>query len=1117
MAQLSTADKARFGAPVDGAWFWTKDALMLAHGLQSGFLVAWDKVEGEQRKIWGLYPTPAAFFLSLLQNPPDRRWAYEVIQDGPVRAYMDIEFYTAEPDGAHRRLRALLVHYRARIRQEFGLDPDVFVACSTRGEPGCFKNSYHVVFGGLVFPSNHDGAMKALFEVTPEHPAEWFCERKARPIVDQAVYTHHRCMRLPLCSKRGTVTPFHRISGSPREDAFTRTFSEDLDDLLPFVISVLDGEEEPLIVAACSPGDRARRPRPPQDLPPPRVELAGAYPFELSAVHALLAAKGDQVIRVFKVSAAGSAYHLHCDQRHRRRQCLYDSACFHDSNNCSLALVCERGAFRVDYRCYGESCSSRRPLTLGSVPWIGAPPRDDIFLRPPDELYAEAELRDLPAKRAIAIRSPCGTGKTKAFVRHIEHFSRVADISVVFIAHRRALSRKAVETFPLINGCSWTYYKDVAGPINIRQHPQLVIQYESIGRLEGFDTDSRQLVLVLDEFNSLCHQMHSGFGRPVVSQQCFYDLVQCSARLIAMDGYLDQDRLDILERYLGEPAHLIHNRVESRKPHVYEVTSDPTGARLHILDCVARGEHVIVPCMDKSVAESIYCQAVARFGDSKRVLLFTRDNPWDGADVNVTWNEADLVIYTSTIDCGISFEVGGHFHLCVCFFDNSIGPTHETAVQMLSRSRDTRSFLLCITGKRFVPQSENKDDILAENQPIARQFDSEFFGIRALRQSRARDWQSSNPYLSTFIVTELIRRRSRNDLEGALTSLLRQDGARIAPGYRRFAAPLSSAPPPTSDVQAPGRTVQEVLDALKAQYNFGGFDMADLESLHRYNHSAKLAAYRNLCMLAKLGGDFLSALAQKRRDIAKIATGLSLCRSSGAFNQSIVTRAEVLAGIEGVCYDLEANSAAGDLVEQIAGLADPFALPERSEDELQRRLQCELVRTVNAAGAARETLCLSEPSKAAFVACFTRWVLCRPDTHTPRSMPGAGPLRLSKALYMLNHVLRIMYDMEYRRLPNSRMRGGRRVHIYGLLESQDFPRMGQGLPPRGKPIVPSWTTASVPDLAEGEVLQAHAGVVQPAFEFAVRQGVNFCVHTLPPISHAHLFPPSKRSKTSRGA
>ena len=89
--------------------------------------------------------------------------------------------------------------------------------------------------------------------------------------------------------------------------------------------------------------------------------------------------------------------------------------------------------------------------------------------------------------------------------------------------------------------------------------------------------------------------------------------------------------------------------------------------------------------MNKSLAEDIYNQAVASFGESKKILIFTRDNPWSGEDINITWVQADLVIHTSTIDCGISFEVNDHFQDCVCFFENCAGPTHETDAFTLQR------------------------------------------------------------------------------------------------------------------------------------------------------------------------------------------------------------------------------------------------------------------------------------------------------------------------------------------------------------------------------------------------------------------------------------------------
>jgi hypothetical protein len=194
-----------------------------------------------------------------------------------------------------------------------------------------------------------------------------------------------------------------------------------------------------------------------------------------------------------------------------------------------------------------------------------------VFKRAPDEIYSDPEVRDLPLdQRVIALRSPCGTGKTKALTRLLLQLYTQAGSAdkaprIVFVTHRRAVSQKAVETLPILNNCHWIHYQDIKGPINVNEHPLIVIQYESLGRLTGYENSTDKFVLVLDEFNSICHQMHGTFGDPISAQLCFYDLNQTSAHVIAMDGYLDQDRLDILELYTQSHAYLIHNQINSRR------------------------------------------------------------------------------------------------------------------------------------------------------------------------------------------------------------------------------------------------------------------------------------------------------------------------------------------------------------------------------------------------------------------------------------------------------------------------------------------------------------------------------------------------------------------------
>jgi hypothetical protein len=764
------------------------------------------------------------------------------------------------------------------------------------------------------------------------------------------------------------------------------------------------------------------------------------------------------------------------------------------------------------------------------------------FHREPNERYSEPLVRDLPTdQRVLAIAAPCGTGKTKAFVRFIQSMAEQSELTIVYVSHRKALTEKAMATLPPLNGNAWHSYKGTKTEIDLRKTPLVVIQYEALGRLKGYSNHSNQsgqnntskLILVLDEFNSICHQMHSKYGDPVMAQLVFYQLMQCASCAVAMDGYLDQHRVDILEKYAEQPAYLIHNTFKSRSNHIVNHTRDVTKTVSYILQCLSEGSHIICPCMSKKQAEDLYTQAKTQFGDSKSVILYTRDNTWKGEDVNVAWASADLLIYTSTIDCGISFEVSGHFDLCVCLFDDSTGPTIETALQMLSRSRDTRRFLICTKQKLTPKQTTDPNQVLAEmDAKIATHSDGVFFGIRYSLRHRRRDWASCNPYLAAFVMSCVIQRRTTNNMSGEILDMLQRDGAQVMARQMDFAAALAQAqqpdpqppqPPPDQppvSIEIPGRSAEVRVAKLRQEYKFDGFDPENTEALERYERADVLGAFRNLTMLARNGTDFISAIRRRRRDVAKSRAGHEYARQSGKFSEPIISRSETLAGVEGDNYDYDANKAASKLTQFFTGVQNPFSIPSITQDELEARFQCGLVRMASKKRRRadegeeepkeREVLCLSLASKAQFKGFFDEWILCEPRLHAPYRIPGDEPLTLIRAIHLFSHTLSVMYNMEFKRQSNARRTGAARrpEYVYTTSDIGDFHRLLKGpcddaaqdqVINATKPQIPSWCQEPLQDLSEADVLQSDGRIIQPGLEFARRQAVDFCSHDLPGI------------------
>ena len=130
-------------------------------------MAAWDSDAGGGKKIFGIYDSAADFVDGVLMNRSDQRYGYEVLPNGkPVRAYFDVEWTCPVMETGHQTLRALLAYFKTKIEAAYpGASTDCSVACASRPLNKLIKASYHIVYHGLVFSSNCDGALKRLATV----------------------------------------------------------------------------------------------------------------------------------------------------------------------------------------------------------------------------------------------------------------------------------------------------------------------------------------------------------------------------------------------------------------------------------------------------------------------------------------------------------------------------------------------------------------------------------------------------------------------------------------------------------------------------------------------------------------------------------------------------------------------------------------------------------------------------------------------------------------------------------------------------------------------------------------------------------------------------------------
>ena len=88
----------------------------------------------------------------------------------------------------------------------------------------------------------------------------------------------------------------------------------------------------------------------------------------------------------------------------------------------------------------------------------------------------------------------------------------------------------------------------------------------------------------------------------------------------------------------------------------------------------------------------------------------------DFANINATWSSLDCVIYTSTVEAGISFEVPNHFDAIIAISNINTGIHVESFAQMLYRIRDCpyRIIFLYNSKKPGIYKKPNRNLIRAE-------------------------------------------------------------------------------------------------------------------------------------------------------------------------------------------------------------------------------------------------------------------------------------------------------------------------------------------------------------------------------------------------------------------
>ena len=199
--------------------------------------------------------------------------------------------------------------------------------------------------------------------------------------------------------------------------------------------------------------------------------------------------------------------------------------------------------------------------------------------------------------------------------------------------------------------------------------------------------------------------------------QCYAWFVKCSY----------SSTLAFLKFYRGENVQVIDNKYQLHKEEIVKFLYDPDKGSEGIyrgFRMLQEGKHVAFVMTSCKKAWVLANQASKlQKPDGSFILSRVYFSQMDGkqrqddfADINATWSGLDCVVYTSTVEAGISFEISNHFDAVIGISNINTGVHAEVFAQMFYRVRDCPYHIISLynSKKTGIFKELNRDLIRAE-------------------------------------------------------------------------------------------------------------------------------------------------------------------------------------------------------------------------------------------------------------------------------------------------------------------------------------------------------------------------------------------------------------------
>jgi len=307
--------------------------------------------------------------------------------------------------------------------------------------------------------------------------------------------------------------------------------------------------------------------------------------------------------------------------------------------------------------------------------------------------------------RAVIVKSGCNTRKTFNFMAANKK-------RVLYIVHRVTLANDYFETFKSlgIEACHYDDYEEMADawdrgvtetggkkvaenipsevkklyvPINLVCVINSIHKFAPI--LKYYDE------VFIDECCAVFKQI-SFVAQSLADKKLVYTAFEktfeeiiTKKNVTVVSANVGAETFNVFEYYGRKIDYALHNVFLDKSKYNYIAyhTSGLWLAKVH--EFLAEGKKICIPCNNITHGAKLAEEIRMKYGDAKSVLIISKDFKGDEANT-AHWKNYDIVIYSPTIDSGVSF-VPEYFDYICAYFQSNIN-TSDACFQALWRVRN---------------------------------------------------------------------------------------------------------------------------------------------------------------------------------------------------------------------------------------------------------------------------------------------------------------------------------------------------------------------------------------------------------------------------------------------